>query len=290
MIRWSKVKPWIVIVLVILVYSPTLWWMKYRFLETNSNYTHGFLIPLVSLFLIWKIKDKLKQIPVSSSPKGLILFSVGLLVHLISRCFMIDFVSGFSLIMVIWGLCLYFLGRSITQKIIFPIVFLVFMIPLPSVLTLSLTFYMKMFAIYWATELVNLIGIPAVMDGAKIILPNDFLEIGEPCSGIRSLITLLALGSLFAYLLSISFLKKIILFLSTIPIAILSNIIRIVFLVIITYVYGQKAALEEPNHTVSGLLVFLVALLGLKAIGQVLTWQRGEDQRLKTNEEKSDLK
>jgi len=283
MICWAKIKPWIVVVLVILVYWPTFLWMKYKFLERDSNYTHGFLIPLVSLFLIWKIKDELKQIPLSPSPKGLILFSAGLVLHLISRCFMIDFVSGFSLIMVIFGLCLYLLGRSITQKIVFPIAFLVFMIPLPEVLTLMLTFHMKMFATYWATISINLIGIPAVMDGAKIILPTDFLEIGEPCSGIRSLITLLALGSLFAYLLSISFLKKIILFFSTIPIALLSNITRIVFLSLITYVYGQKAALEEPSHTISGLLVFIVALLGLGAIGKVLTWQSGEDQRLKTN-------
>jgi len=270
MIPGSKIKPWIIVVLVILVYLPTFLWMKYIFLETDSNYTHGFLIPFISLFLIWRMKDKLKEIPVTSSTKGLILLCGGLLLHLVSRCFMIDFVSGFSLIIVIFGLCLYLLGKSITQKLIFPISFLVFMIPLPEVFTLTLTFHMKMFATHWATVITNLMGIPANMDGAKIILPNDFLEIGEPCSGIRSLITLLALGTLLAYLLPLSYLKKFILVLSTIPIAILSNIVRIIFLVLITYVYGQKVALEEPNHTISGLLVFVVALTGLGAVGKIL--------------------
>lgn len=149
------------------------------------------------------------------------------------------------------------------------------MVPIPEVITMELTFHLKMFATYWATLIVNLIGIPAVMEGAKINLPNDFLEIGEPCSsGIRSLITLLALSSLFAYMLSISFLKKIILVLSAGPIAILSNIVRIISLTLVTYVYGKKAALEEPSHTISGLLVFVVALAGLGCVGKVLTWQK----------------
>lgn len=274
MLSWSKIKPWVIVVLVILVYLPTFLWMKYRFLEEESNYSHGFLIPIVSLFLIWKMKDELKEIPITSSTKGLILLCVGLFLHLVSRCFVIDFVSGFSLIIVIFGLCLYLLGKGITQKLIFPIGFLVFMVPLPEVATVVLTFQLKMFATYWATVIANLIGIPAVMEGAKINLPNDSLEIGEPCSGIRTLITLLALGALFAYLLHISYLKKFILFFSTIPIAILSNIVRIVFLTLITYVYGQKAALEEPSHTISGLLVFVVALSMLGGVGRILTWQK----------------
>ncbi|MEW6095671.1 MAG: exosortase/archaeosortase family protein [bacterium] len=285
MIRGAKIKRWVIVVLVVLVYLPTFLWMKYRFLEHNSNYTHGFLIPIVSLYLIWKMKGELKEIPVTSSTKGLILLCAGLLLHLVSRCFMVDFASGISLIIVIFGLCLYLLGRRMTQKLIFPIGFLVFMVPLPEVLTLALTFHMKMFATYWATVVTNFMGIPGVMDGAKIILPNDFLEIGEPCSGIRSLITLLALGSLFAYLLSISYLKKFILFLSAIPIAILSNIVRIIFLIVVTYVYGQKAALEEPNHTISGLLVFIVALGGLGTVGRVLTWHKTDDMEAKDKNE-----
>jgi exosortase len=274
MINWTKLKYWVVVILLILVYLPTFLWMKYRFLERDSNYSHGFLIPIVSLFLIWRMRNELRQIPISSSTKGLILLCAGLMIHLISRSFLIDFVSGFSLIIVIFGLCLYLLGTKITQKLIFPISFLVFMVPLPEVATFSLTFHLKMFATYSATLVVNLMGIPAVMEGAKINLPNDFLEIGDPCSGIRSLITLLALGSLFAYILPISFLKKIILFFSAVPIAILSNIVRIVFLTLVTYVYGQKVALEEPSHTISGLLVFVIALSGLACVGRVLTWQK----------------
>lgn len=274
--NWSKIKIGIIVVLVIMVYLPTFLWMTHIFLQEESNYTHGFLIPIVSLFLVWKMKDELKEIPITSSSKGLILLYGGLLLHVIGRCFRIDFISGFSLIIVIFGLCLYLLGKEITRKLIFPISFLVFMVPLPDVFTIELTFYLKMLATYWSTVIINLMGIPAVMEGARIILPNDILEIGEPCSGIRSLIALLALGALFAYYLPISFLRKIILFLSTIPIAILSNIGRVVFLALVTYVYGQKAAVEEPAHTISGLLIFVLALVGLGAVGRVLTWHRGE--------------
>ncbi|MEW6608387.1 MAG: exosortase/archaeosortase family protein [bacterium] len=252
--------------------------MKYKYLEGESNYTHGPLIPIVSLFLIWKMKDELKKIPVISCAKGLILFCAGLLIHLVSRCFLIDFVSGFSLIIVIFGLCLYLLGAKMTRKLIFPISFLVFMVPLPEVFTLFLTFHLKMFATYWATVSINLMGIPVSMEGARINLPDDFLEVGEPCSGLRSLITLLALGTLFANILSISFLRRIILFFSAVPVAILSNIVRIIFLTLITYVYGHEAALTEPTHTLAGLLVFIIALIGLGAIGKVLTWhKKGKD-------------
>lgn len=281
MIDWLKrikLQVWIIITLVVLVYLPTFVWMKYRFLQDESNYSHGFLIPVVSLFLIWRMREEFKEVisfdSGTASINGLWIFIIGLFLHLFSRCFMIDFISGFSLIIVIFGLCLYLLGPAITKKLIFPIGFLIFMVPIPETFTISLTFYLKMLATYCATKVINLLGIGAIMDGARIYLSNnEFFEIGAPCSGIRSLITFLMLGSIFAYLLPISHLRKYALVVLTIPLAILSNVVRIVFIGIVTYIYGKEMALQEPNHTILGLLVFVVGIIGLVVLGRILSWK-----------------
>jgi exosortase len=144
------------------------------------------------------------------------------------------------------------------------------MIPFPDVFTILLTFKLKMLATYCSVGMVNLIGIPCVAEGAKIILPDTFLEIGAPCSGIRSLISLLALGALFAYLLNISLWKRVVVFISAVPIAIFSNIVRVFLLCLVAHIYGKEKALGF-FHDFSGLLVFVIAFVCLYGVGKVLS-------------------
>ncbi|MFH0774121.1 MAG: exosortase [bacterium] len=266
----AKLLSFLIVGLVIACYYPTLFWMKERFLEPESYYTHGFLLPFICLFLIWQKKEKLKALPVISSKWGLVLFLAGLFIHIFSLFLKINFLSGFSLIAVIFGLVLYFFGGKITRELSFPILFLIFAIPLPSGFTIALAFNMKLWATTLSVMVAKAVAIPAVQVGSDIILPNTSLTVGYACSGLRSLISLTAMATLFAYFLRTSLIKSLILLLLVIPLTIISNLLRLLFLIFIAYIYGSEVAVSEPLHTICGLSVFVVAFWGLLWIGNLL--------------------
>ena len=245
------------------IFFPTLVSMAGRFTAADSYYSHGFLIPPLSAFLIWRKRKALKALPIEPSPIGLWVLSGGLLLHVISSLLKLNFGSYLAIVIVLQGLGLYLFGKKINRLVLFPIALLLFMIPLPGVVIIGTSFRMKMFAARASTYLINLIGISAIRDGSILFLPNGGqLMIGDPCSGLRSLISLLALGALFTQFVNGSRLKKQALFLSSIPIALLSNMLRIIMLAWVTYVYGEQAAMGF-FHDFSGLLVFVFAFLGL---------------------------
>lgn len=254
------------------IYFPTFNWMIAQFLVDDSNYSHGFLIPFVCLWLVWQLRDRLKDTVVCPARYGMWVIAMGLIIHVVALSVKVDFVSALSMIMTIVGIILYLFGLRVMRVLIFPVGFLFFMIPFPDVFTIFLTYKLKIMATHGAVAMVNVIGIPCVAEGARIILPDTFLEVGAPCSGIRSLISLLALGALFAYLLNISIVRRMIVFLSTIPIALLSNVIRIVLLCIVAHIYGKEAALPGGFfHDFTGFLVFIIAFGCLYGVGNMVS-------------------
>lgn len=269
----SIIKVALVAILVAFIFWPTFQWMRDRYTEADTYYSHGFLVPLVSLFLIYRRKKELQSIPPSTNAGGIFLIAFGLFIHLGALLWGINFVCGFSLIIVLFGLFLALWGTEVTKKNTFPLLFLVFMVPLPKVLIITISFKLKIIAAQFATRIINAFGIPALRTGSVVQLPNTALTVGDPCSGLRSLISLLALGALYAYLINLTRTKKIILFLSAIPIAIAANVIRIVILLLVAYVYGAEVATGK-FHDFSGIIVFGVALLGLMLVGRILSWSR----------------
>jgi exosortase len=252
---------------------PTFVSLTGRFLAADSYYSHGFLVPLVSAYLIWRKRKRLKELlPARPCKSGLALLVGGLILHLISTLLKINFGSYFSLLIVLAGLALYLFGKRITRELIFPLTFLIFMIPLPSVIIIAVSFKMKVLAAQTASWTVNLIGIPTTRDGSTIYLPESFLLVGDPCSGLRSLISLLALGTVFTQFISGGLIRKITLFLSSIPIALISNVLRIISLLLVTHIYGERAALGF-FHDLSGILVFIFAFIGLIIIMRFLKCQ-----------------
>jgi exosortase len=272
----SRFGPILAGALLIAVYWPAFLWMIARFNEADTYYSHGYLVPLVFAYLIWLKRDELKKTAIKPLGIGLALFLPALLVHLVAYFFEINFVSGFSLIPALFGLSLYLYGAGVTRKAAFAILFLVFMIPLPQVFIISVSFKMKMMAAQAATAIVNLIGVPAVRDGSIVHLrPDTFLTIGSPCSGLSSLIALTALGALYAYLIKVSTAKKITIFILSIPIALGANILRIVLLLLVAFAYDAKAA--SPGtfaHDTLGFLVYVFAIAGLIIAGRMLSWAK----------------
>lgn len=267
----SNQKLFLAFFVMLIVYFPTLVWMWDRWWVRDSYYSHGILIPFVTLFLIYQIKDELAKIRFKESPWGMRLIITGILLHLLAshpnvRVF---FVSGFSMIFTLSGIILYLYGEELFKKIAFPLAFLVFMIPLPLVVINKLSLQLKMFAAEMATVVLNNMRIPAIRDGSIIRMRHANVIVDDVCSGLRSLISLTALGSIFAYWLKDAMWKKILLFLSTIPIAIVTNMCRVVLLASISEIWGTEYA-DGLVHDMTGFMVFALAFIMLYAVGKLL--------------------
>ncbi len=257
------------LILALIAYIPTINWMIGRWNGKESYYSHGFLIPIISLFVIGQRRDALSKIKIAGSMLGLWIITACLLIHVVCAALRVYFMSGFTLIPLIYGLVLFFFGKEMVRNLIFPIFFLLTMIPLPLVLIGNLTVQLKLFAAQCATFILNHMGFPCVRDGSIIRMPKSFIAVEAPCSGLRSLISLLTLGLLFAYAIKVSYFKKSLLFLSSIPIAIATNILRIIMLATVNDLYGEKIAMGL-FHDATGFVVFGLAFVGLLGVSRAL--------------------
>ena len=169
------------------------------------------------------------------------------------------------------GLCLYLYGTAITRSLAFPLGFLVFMFPLPMRVISAVSFPLKMMVANMGTAVMEMSGMPIVREGAVIHLTNATLSVGDPCSGIRSLIALMAMGALFAYLLQGSLAKKLVMFFLAVPVAIATNVLRVCTLIFVAdKLGGEWASPEHWFHTTSGLAVFFISMALLLGIMRIL--------------------
>lgn len=264
-LKSQYLKPAIITTLLLVIYSPTIWWMIDRWNAKDSYYSHGPLVPLVSLYVLWMKRDRLSKIKAKPAALGLWLLIIGLIIHMLSAFFRVYFTSAFSSLLVISGILLYFFGTKVFMESLFSILFLIFMIPLPLIAIVGITFKMKIFAAYCANKIINAMGIPALLDGSIIRMRHTYVIVEDVCSGLRSLISLLALGTIIAYLSKLSRPKKIVVFFAAGVMAIIGNIARIIFMALTSEIYGAKFT-EGFLHTLSGLIVFIVALAGLMIV------------------------
>lgn len=267
------VKIGFIALLLAVIYYPTVGWMWTRWFGGDSYYSHGPLIPLVSGALLWLKRRELAATQISSSKLGLFILSAGLLFHLLSALMFIQSISGFSLPIVIIGLVLYLFGWEFARITLFPLGFLFFIAPAPMQFIAIITFKMKLFASHLAAIAVQLLGIPLVREGSIVHLSNTTIVIGDPCSGLRSLISLTALGILYAYLAKTSYSKRIALVLASIPIAIIANIVRVIGVIVVANFYGDRIVTDGLVHEAFGFSVFVIALAGLILTGRLLGCQ-----------------
>ncbi len=267
--KQQLIKIIILSILTLIAYIPSFIWMIDRWTVADTYYSHGFLVPLISAFLAWQKREKLAKLKISPSNSGWLLLGPSVLIYVISALLRINFSAALSLIPVLIGIVLLFLGKEFLKELLFPLLFLIFMIPLPSVAIVNLSFKLKIFAAQISTFIINKLGVPAIREGSVIKTMHSYLMVEDPCSGIRSLIALISLGALMAYFSNISKTKQAILFLSSIPIAIGTNVIRIVALSLASEMYGAKFATGWFHNTM-GVLIFVFAFVGLALVAKLL--------------------
>ena len=257
--------------LILFIYYPAFCWLVQRWYKV-SRYSHGFLVVPIAVYLVWQQREELKQLRPQPVPAGLVIILLALLVQAVTAVLDIKTVAVYSFILLLWGIVLYAGGREWLRRIFFPILYLAFSVPPPLFFIIGLSNRLRLLASALAEHTLDLLGIVVVREGVMLHLSNASLEVADPCSGIQSLFALLALSGLYAHLWHGSLLKKWLLFLSAVPLAVVSNVVRIVILCAATLALGQEAAVEGFFHIFSGLMVFVVAFSGLFALGRILQW------------------
>jgi exosortase len=237
----------------------------------DDNYSHGFLIPVVSLFLVWRKREKLRSIPSGSSGMGLLVLIFGLLMLIVGSIAVEFLTQRLSLLVVIFGLLLYLGGRRLAGEFFFPLLYLSFMIPVPYIIYYSVSFPLELLASRWTTWVVQLMGIPIIREGNILYLESTTLQVIDACSGLRSLISLSALAAAMGYLTQRTIPKGLILFLTAVPVAIAANVLRLSVTAVLASLHGEQVA-QGFLHQFSGIVVFIFAIICLSLVGGFLRW------------------
>jgi len=226
---------------------------------TIPDYSHGFLVPLFSLYLLWDKRAVLRSIPLEPSWKGLNLILPGIVVLILGVYGADLFLSRISLILLLSGLVWTFAGAAMLREIRFPILVLLLAIPFPAIVFSQITFPLQLLASDLATGLLRTIGVPVLHEGNIIELPVMKLEVAEACSGIRSLMSLFTLAVFYGYFLEKTTPRRLILALASIPIAVAANAARIVGTGLCVQYWDPEKALGF-FHEFSGWVMFVISL------------------------------
>ena len=250
------------------LYYPVLVAMAHDW-STNDNYSHGFFIPLISGYMVFAMKDELRNISLRPANWGLFLLLAGVGQLYIARVGSEYFLQRTSLILVLLGMVIFLLGKAMTRKLLLPIAYLLFMVPLPAIIWNKIAFPMQLFSSAVTEVVVRLIGIPIFREGNVLHLAQTSLEVVVACSGLRSLTTMFALSAALAWFSDSTAWKKWVLFLAAAPIAIFANIVRLTGTAGLASVYGEKVA-QGFLHEFSGLFTFVVGLMLLVLTSKLL--------------------
>ena len=243
----------------------------------DDNYSHGFLIVPVALYFIWERRGRLGAAVPRPSVAGLVLV-IGCMALLVAGVLGAElFLTRVSLLGTVVGAVLFIYGKEHLKILIFPIAFLILMIPIPSIIFNHIAFPLQLLASRFGELALQVAQIPVLREGNVLILAHASLEVVEACSGIRSLISLLTLGIVYGYFTDQRPWVRTTIAAATIPVAIVANGLRIAGTGIAAHRFGQEVA-EGFFHTFSGWLVFLAAFCMLFLVQRLVVWlvpQRG---------------
>lgn len=241
------------------------WW-------TDPNFSHGFLVPVFSAYVLWQNRAKLQQVQRAPSSWGLwlMLFSLCTLVLGVFGAEL--FLSRFSLLLLLAGMIIFLYGWQMLRAVLFPLAFLALMIPIPTIILNQITFPLQILASKLSSTLLPMLGVPVLREGNVINLPAMPLEVADACSGIRSLLSLMSLAVMYGYLLEKKLSIRVFLAVASIPIAVAANALRIVGTGLLVQYWDPEKA-EGFFHQFSGWLIFVVSLLMLFVVHTLITFR-----------------
>jgi exosortase D (VPLPA-CTERM-specific) len=254
----------------------------YAIWNAQPEYSYGILIPVLSAYLIWRNRDQLRGLPLTGSWHGLWLVVGGLALRLIGTLSTMPTLVHYALLLVLYGLVLALTGPAVFRRLLMPLFILVFMVPLPPFLSTQLSTEMQLISSQLGVLVIRAVGISVFVDGNIIDLGSYQLEVAEACSGLRYLFPLMTLSFMVAYVFGGALWKRAIVFLSSLPISVFMNSLRIGVVGVTVDRWGTKMA-EGVLHEFEGWVVFmgsaaLVVLLArsLSKLGTARTDQNAQ--------------
>jgi len=236
----------------------------------QPEYSHGILLPVISAFLIWRQRDLLTRVPFEGSWAGVGIILVGLGMWYLAELSTIWIIGQYAFLAVLYGIVLSLVGPRVFRQLAVPLFILLFAIPLPAFFYNALSLQLQLLSSALGVAVIRLFGISVFLDGNVIDLGSYKLQVVEACSGLRYLYPLMTLAFVVAYFYRAVFWKRVVVFLASIPIAILMNSLRIGLIGVTVEYWGAKMA-EGVLHDFEGWVVFMIstgvllALVGLLA-------------------------
>jgi exosortase len=241
-----------------------------RHWHRSDDYSHGFLIIPLSLYIIWQKREALRQALIAPAPAGLAVAAAGAAVFVLAQFAGITTLAAAAIIPILLGSVWFLWGPHVLKELLFPIVFLIFMVPVPGQIYSALTFPLQLFVSASSTLFGQLLQIPIYREGNIIHLPQHTLQVVQACSGLRSMISLLTLSAVMAYLTLGSNLLRALLFVSGVPVAILVNVVRVSAMILAFHHFDYDLT-EGALHSYFGAAIFLLAILLLVALKGLLS-------------------
>ncbi len=234
----------------------------------SEDFSHGFIILPLAGYVVWQRREELAAAPVQSSRFGLPLAACSLVAYLFAQLSGMATLASLSMVIFLWGGVLFLFGLSIFRICLFPLLFLLFMIPVPTQVYAALTIPLQLLVSKISVGMASLMGIPIYREGNVIFMSDMTLQVVQACSGLRSIMTMLTLGAVVGYFFLRSPLLSGMLMLAGIPIAIVVNIVRVLSIVVAHHFF-KLDLVKGALHTMLGIAVFGAAM------GMFLMLQKG---------------
>lgn len=245
------------------LYLPALHNLWQRWM-TETEFSHGFLIPLISLYIIYERRQDIRTSAANGSVWGVWMIAFAVVLLLLGEISALFAAKQISFVVLLLGLAYAYLGKGAGRLLLAPILILLFAIPVPYFIEAILTARLQLLSSELGVMFIRWMGIPVFLSGNIIDLGNVQLQVVEACSGLRFLYPLMSIGFILAYFYQAHFVKRLLIFASTIPITILMNSLRIALTAVLVEKYGQ-VVVEGLVHDAEGWLTFGGCLLLLLA-------------------------
>jgi exosortase len=259
--------------LLIACYAPILYRMANQW-ATDENMGHGFFVPIVAGYVVWQRRAELAATPLKTNWWGLAVVLLGGLLSVVATLGVELFTARLSFVIALSGTVLFLGGTKWIKLLSFPLLLLLFMIPIPAIIYSALTLRLQMLASQLGEILITAMGIPVLREGNTLQLPSQTLDIVDACSGIRSLLSLLFLSLVYSYFTDKKVWMRWALLAATVPIAIGANGIRVAVTGWLSEINTKYAG--GAYHETEGYIVFVVALAALIGTHRLLNWLAGK--------------
>jgi exosortase len=234
--------------------------------STDTNYSHGFLIPPIAAFLAWERRERFIAAPARPAIAGLVIVGASTLLAALGGG---AFMARISLVAALAGAVMAIFGWSRFRTVAFPLAILLLMIPLPAPVFERLESPLQIATSIFSESMIRAVGIPVLRDGNLLALGNVTLEVAKECSGIRTTISLVVLGLAFGYSADARRWPRLLVLGLTVPVVILTNGLRVAATAVSAHHYGREAA-TGFLHDLYGWLAFAAAFATLMLIDRLL--------------------